>query len=235
MPNLLTLFLAATCVVLLILLGVAVRSRKSKSEEDLPEEWSLTPRPIFSPAERRLHRQLREALPQHVVLAKLPLVRFCQPARADQVRYWFDLLGSIHVGFAVCSANGRVLAAIDLDDGRAGGPRRSVQIKQAVLTACRIRYVRYPIDQTPSVPELQLLVPAASAVAATPAPAAMSMPLLGSAAAPRVAKRSARWPDSTYLKDSTFGAESSSFSNSLYSELPEGGGVVIEPAPPVRH
>ena len=45
----------------------------------LPTDWALTGRPVFSDDERRVYRQLREALPHHIVLSKLPLVRFCQP------------------------------------------------------------------------------------------------------------------------------------------------------------
>ncbi|MCK7500155.1 MAG: hypothetical protein MZW92_64980 [Comamonadaceae bacterium] len=68
--------------------------------------------------ERRVYRQLREALPHHIVLSKLPLVRFCQPTDPNEVRFWYELLGSTDVTFAICSANGRVLAAIDLDTER---------------------------------------------------------------------------------------------------------------------
>ena len=71
-------------------------------------------RPVFSSDERRVYRQLREALPHHIVLSKLPMVRFCQPTDPSEVRFWYELLGSIHVTFAICSANGRVLAAIDM-------------------------------------------------------------------------------------------------------------------------
>ena len=96
----------------------------------MPTEWALTARPVFSTDERRVYRQLREALPHHIVLSKLPLVRFCQPNDPQQVRYWYELLGSIHVTFAICSANGRVLAAIDLDTDR--GNSRRVAADQAV-------------------------------------------------------------------------------------------------------
>jgi hypothetical protein len=58
----------------------------------------------------------------------------------------------------VCSANGRVLAAIDLDTER-GDSRRTLLIKQSVLNACRVRYLRCPTDNMPSIAELQLLVP----------------------------------------------------------------------------
>ena len=107
---------------LALLLGAAVlwmlHGRKARPRP-LPTEWTLTPRPVFNTDERRVYRQLREALPHHVLLSKLPLVRFCQPVDPDEVRYWYELLGSINVTFAICSANGRVLAAIDLEIGRA--------------------------------------------------------------------------------------------------------------------
>ena len=83
-------------------------------------------------------------------------------ATRREVRYWYDLLGAINVTFAVCSANGRVLAAIDLDTDR-GNSRRILQIKQSVLGACRIRYLRCPVDNLPTAAELQLLVPSSTA------------------------------------------------------------------------
>jgi hypothetical protein len=129
----------------------------------LPTEWALNPRAVFSTDERRLYRLLTTALPNHVILAKLPLVRFCQPIDPQEVHYWYDLLGNIQVAFAVCSPSGRVLAAIDLDTTDRGQPKRMLQIKRAVLGACRIQYLRVPFDQFPSVGELQRLVPSSPA------------------------------------------------------------------------
>ena len=151
----------AVCVLGLAIGLVWALRRPAHANKGLPAEWSLTARPVFTADERRVFRLLREALPHHVVLSKLPLVRFCQPTEAKEVRYWFDLLGASHVTFAVCSPNGRVLAAIDLD-GERGATPRSLQIKHAVLSACRVRYLRCAVDHLPSVAELQLLVPQGS-------------------------------------------------------------------------
>ncbi|MBK9132787.1 MAG: DUF2726 domain-containing protein [Betaproteobacteria bacterium] len=239
--------LVLVCAVSVGALAYVLLERRRKAEPPLPSEWLLTPRPVFSAHERRVHRQLREALPQQVVLAKLPLVRLCQPTDPSQVAYWFELLGAIHFTFAVCTPNGRVLAAIDLDDGRSP-VRRSMQIKQAVLAACQIRYVRYGAEHTPSVPELQRLVPAAGTPAhpmAGVAPAMAVMPGRRRAAAtvgvevvaPRAAAAHARaWADSIQARDSMFGRDSviSGFSHSGPSVLPERGGEVVDTAP-VRH
>jgi len=150
--------LSVLCGVLLAALAWTLKPARKPVAKPLPTEWALTARPVFSTDERRVYRLLREALPHHIVLSKLPLVRFCQPNDPNEVRYWYDLLGAHHVAFAVCSANGRVLAAIDLDTDR-NNSRRVLQIKQSVLAACRVRYLRCPVDNPPTVAELQLLVP----------------------------------------------------------------------------
>jgi hypothetical protein len=212
MHNHLPWIFAALSIALLVIAGMLwlTQGRKPKSKA-LPTDWSLAPRPVFTADERRVYRQLREALPHHIVLSKLPLVRFCQPIDPQQVRYWFDVLGSAHVSFAICSANGRVLAAVDLDGERGSQYRRTTQIKQAVLAACKIRYLRCAADQLPSVPELQLLVPQSGAGArGSNAPA----PMVGRVRDARMAisasrrrERATLWQDSGFLQDSFFGID----------------------------
>jgi hypothetical protein len=204
-------WIAALAVLALVAAGLAVwalRPRRA-SELPLPSTWALTPRPVFSTDERRVYRQLREALPHHIVLSKLPLVRFCQPTDPAEVRYWYELLGAIHVTFAVCSANGRVLAAIDLESDKPGS-RRVQQIKQNMLSACRIRYLRCPVDHLPSIPELQLLVPQSMPSSRSPqsAPAAaLPRDPAPSSVASRRKERSALWQESGFFQDSFFGID----------------------------
>ncbi|WP_127996766.1 DUF2726 domain-containing protein [Piscinibacter defluvii] len=193
----------------------------------LPTDWALASRPVFSSDERRVYRLLREALPHHIILSKLPLLRFSQPVDPGRVRFWYDLLGSIHVTFAVCSANGRVLAAVDLDTDR-GNSRRVMQIKQSVLGACRVRYLRCPVDHLPSVAELQLLVPQSGSTPRAPQAVPASTPTLdqardslASTVATRRAARTALWQDSTLFQDSFFAPDTrvDGFSGSEFGSL----------------
>ncbi|MFM8898816.1 MAG: DUF2726 domain-containing protein [Burkholderiales bacterium] len=210
------ILVAATCTLLLAALaywGVVINRRKTPAA--LPTDWALSPRPVFNTNERRAYRLLRDALPQHIILSKLPLVRFCQPVDSTQTRYWYDLLGGIHVGFAICSANGRVLAAIDLELDR-GTSRRIIQIKQSVLAACRIQYLRCPPDQLPSLDELGQLVPQQGGVA--PPATAQGLPVppvlsqaresLVTAVASRRAQRTHLWHDANAFQDSFFAPDS---------------------------
>ncbi len=228
---------AALLTMAVVAIGAAWLARRRKPPPPLPTEWALSARPVFSADERRVYKLLREALPHHTVLSKLPLVRFSQPTDPAEVRFWYELMGAIHVTFAVCSANGRVLAAIDLDTDR-GNSRRVLQIKQSVLGACRIRYLRCPVDNLPSAAELQLLVPSSTAATARgPLPAMPASDLdeardsLASTVASRRAQRSALWQDSSVFQDSFFAPDSrgDSLGQSDYASLPR------EPASPPRN
>lgn len=198
--------LAALAVVLPALIYLALMQPRRAKTKPLPTDWALSARPVFSTDERRVYRLLREALPHHIVLSKLPLVRFCQPTDSAEVHYWYELLGSSHVSFAICSVNGRVLAAIDLDTDR-GASRRTMQIKQSVLAACRVRYLRCPVDHLPSAAEVQLLVPQSGNAPRGPQAAttlSKTRENLSSAVASRRAERTALWQDSAFFQDSFF-------------------------------
>lgn len=163
------LWLVALVGLLLVVgsLGIMLLQRRGRpSAPPLPQEWALTARAVFTTGERRVYRMLRETLPNHVILSKLPLVRFCQPIDLGQLRYWYDMLGTNYVSFAICAPNGRVLAAIDIDKDRSSDAdphlRRSMKIKRSVLRSCRVRYLRTPAGKLPSAAEIHALLPKAS-------------------------------------------------------------------------
>ena len=135
----------AVCVLGLAISLVWALRRPAYANKGLPGEWSLTARPVFTADERRVFRLLREALPHHIVLSKLPLVRFCQPTEAKEVRYWIDLLGASHVTFAVCSPNGRVLAFFRQQPSSAGRAG-SVTLHQIDITGRFERQIPTPGD-----------------------------------------------------------------------------------------
>ncbi|PPE70483.1 DUF2726 domain-containing protein [Caldimonas thermodepolymerans] len=155
--------------------GVVLWLTSRKRAVPLPREWNLMLRPVFTADERRMHRQLREAFPQYIVLAKLPLTRFTQPTEPARVVYWHSLISALHVTFALCTPNGRVLTAIDIE-GRHLPSRRATAIKTGVLQACRVQYLRFYADQLPSLAEVQLAVEGHARAVAAAAPPPQEAP-----------------------------------------------------------
>lgn len=204
-----------------LLLGVVLQRRRPASKREWPRRWNLNARPIFTTDERILFKELRAALPNHVVLAKLNLLRFCQAADEFEARNWYDRLHTLHVSFAVCTPNGSVVSVIDIESPSKASSARSQRMKEAVLEACRVRYVRCRPGQWPH----QALI-AAWALGhsqAGPAPHTISNSLhdAGDEVARKLrqrrAERAARWAESSFAQDSFF-AFDSRLEGSLHSE-----------------
>jgi len=173
------------------------------SPKALPQRWPLISRRVFGSQELQMYERLREALPDHVLMSKLPLVRFCQPEDPGEVRYWYELLANQHVSFAICSTSGRVQAAIDIE-GLRPSSRRSLKIKEAVLGACKVGYLRITPDKLPSVAELRALVPEAQSRSLPIQPRVSEA---GEHLAATVAERRRErqsWADSNIMADSFF-------------------------------
>src|SRR4029078_2955691 len=95
--------LALSLLAVVAIVGIWIL-RRPKRLPPLPTECSLSPRPVFSPEERGVYKLQREALPHHIVLSKLPLVRFSQPSDPSEVRFLYDLLGAVNVTLSASSA-----------------------------------------------------------------------------------------------------------------------------------
>lgn len=204
--------------------GMVWRGSRQRQLKDWPRDFKLNARPVFTTEERLLFRELKAALPQHVVLAKLNLLRFCQSANEHQARWWFDRLHALTVTFAICTPNGAVISVIDLDTTQRRGSERGQRLKEAVLESCRIRYIRCQAGHWPRpalLAQWALGGPlAASSMAATKVttatgtPSAAVSPLVAARAElaqklhQRRAERASRFQDSGFASDSFFALDS---------------------------
>ncbi|RZL01954.1 MAG: DUF2726 domain-containing protein [Rubrivivax sp.] len=205
-----------------LLLGVVLQ-RRPASKREWPRRWRLNARPIFTTDERLLFKELRAALPNHVVLPKLNLLRFCQAADEFEARAWYDRLHTLHVSFTVCTPNGSVVSVIDIDAPNKASSARSQRMKEAVLEACRIRYVRCRPGQWPH----QALIATWALGHHTPKADTPSGTISDSVhdagdevarkLRQRRAERAARWAESSFAQDSFF-AFDSRLESTLHSE-----------------
>lgn len=194
-----------------LLLGAILQRRRPASKREWPRHWRLNARPMFTTDERLLFKELRAALPNHVVLAKLNLLRFCQAADEFEARAWYDRLHTLHVSFAICTPNGSVVSVIDIDAPSKASSARSQRMKEAVLEACRIRYVRCRPGQWPH----QALIATwalGHSPKGGPTPISGSLHDAGDEVARKLrqrrAERAARWAESSFAQDSFFAFDS---------------------------
>jgi hypothetical protein len=181
---------------------------RMKSTPALPNKWAVSARSSLGVTEQLLYQQLRRAFPQCSIMPKLGLVKFCQPDDSSKAGYWFRLLGSSQVTFAVCDADGWVLLAVDLEAERPRS-RRSKQVKQSVLVACRIKHLIVTRGPLPALSELRALIPSGApgnAQAATPPSQSLdaAWATLANTVAARRAQRDSKWQESEVFQDSFF-------------------------------
>lgn len=125
-------------------------ARDQARRRSWPDHWNLYARPLFSAQERALFRELKAALPQHVLLAKVGLLRFCHSTDSADAKIWYERLHPLHVSMAICTPNGVVVSVIDMEHtSKSASSQRNQRLKEAVLDACRIRYIRCRPGQWP--------------------------------------------------------------------------------------
>ncbi len=191
--------------------------RQKALRRNWPRAWNLTGRPVFSAHERALYRELRLALPQHVILSKVGLLRFCQSASDADARAWYERLQALNVSFAVCTPQGLVVSVVDVAPHNERKGSRSQKMKEAALLACRVRYVRCLPGQWPQ-PGLMAAWVLGQSGASTAAPALghieQADPLhdagheLARKLKERRAERAVRWAESSFSQDSFFAPDS---------------------------
>jgi hypothetical protein len=150
------LLIALPLLTLLVGIGLAHawHTQRKRTVKAWPQSFNLSARPLFTTEERLMFRELKAALPNHVVLAKINLLRFCQANRDSEARLWFDRLHPLTVSFAVCTPNGTVVSAIDLEAPNRGVSQRGQRLKEATLDACRVRYLRCVAGHRPDIATL---------------------------------------------------------------------------------
>ena len=181
---------------------------------NLPRQWNLTPRPLFNAHERALYRDLRLSLPNHVILAKVGLLRFCQSASQHDAREWYERLQALNVSFAVCTPQGVVVSVVDMAAQDRKGSRTQ-KIKEAALLACRIRYVRCLPGQWPQPGLIAAWVLGQDGSNQQASMQAEHHDRLHDAGhelarklRERRAERAARWAESSFSQDSFFASDS---------------------------
>ena len=116
--------------------------KKSVEELSLPHKWPLVARGMISNDEHEVFTWLRRTFDDHLVMVKLPVLRFTAPVNREKNtdgQHWQKLLDGVYCTFTICSSNGAVVGCVDVP-GKRGLPKGNRDLKESLLSDCNIAY-----------------------------------------------------------------------------------------------
>lgn len=116
--------------------------KKEDTDPPIPAKWPLAARGIMSGEEHEVMKWLRSTFPEHMIMVKMPVVRYTIPVGKDkkaESKRLQDLIDGVYCSFAVCTISGTVVGCIDVP-GKRGLPRGNRDLKESLLSDCGIAY-----------------------------------------------------------------------------------------------
>lgn len=111
----------AVAAALLALLLVWAKLRKTRGQRDDYRDnadtvvgWPPEVSRVLTIDERQGYDLLRRALPNHLVLAQVPLSRFIRVPLRRSYTEWMQRVGTLNADLLLCDAGSRVIAVIDI-------------------------------------------------------------------------------------------------------------------------
>jgi Protein of unknown function (DUF2726) len=104
--------------------------------------WPPQATRMLSQPERRAMALLRDALPDYMILAQVPLARFLKVPERYSYADWMRRVGHVSVDFLVCDLSANVIAAVELrdtDSDESDKARRRHMRMDRVLAAAGIK------------------------------------------------------------------------------------------------
>ena len=113
--------------------------RQRRAQRRIPPQWPLKARPLLNSTERAIWVWLERLFADKKLFVKLPVTRFTTPDQREQAAHWYKLLNGVYCTFTVCTADGRVLGCVDVNNP-AMLSLSNQSLKHALLSQCGIRY-----------------------------------------------------------------------------------------------
>jgi hypothetical protein len=190
--NLTTIFMTLAGVAAGLLAGLLISNwrarQKASSGLRVPVKWPLVPRGLVTTSENEVWSWLRNVFHDHMVMVKVPVLRFTIPTDRERHKsaQWLEMLGAVYTTFTVCTADGTVVGCVDVP-GKRGLGQANRELKEALLSDCNIAYT---VVRSNSLPQ----------------PDAMRAAFLG-----EIANEFTTEPQQVYSEDTQFSAEVMNF------------------------
>jgi hypothetical protein len=113
-----TIAFVATALVLLLVWMKVRRSRAPREEHrdaaDTVVGWPPEAARVLTIDERQAYDLLRRAMPNHLILAQVPLARFIRVPLRRSYTEWLQRVGTLSADLLLCDAGSRVIAVVDI-------------------------------------------------------------------------------------------------------------------------
>ncbi len=151
------LFIVA--VLLLILIARVFLRALAKQRVDAGD-WPFTATRPLSRVEQVLYYRLAQTLPDHVVLAQVPLSQFLRVRKGSTWREWHNRISQKSIDFLICDRDFTVVAGIELDDASHDSAIRSKAdvTKGRALAAARVPLVRWRTTALPDAATIRSVI-----------------------------------------------------------------------------
>ena len=144
--NLSTWLLAGLGLLVGLLLGGGLLAwwthKRSVVDLVMPEKWPLTARGLVTNEEYEVLSWLRRTFDDHLVMVKLPVLRFTTPVNREKNsggQQWQKLLNGVYCTFTVCTPSGTVVGCVDVP-AKHGLPKGNRDLKESLLSDCSVAY-----------------------------------------------------------------------------------------------
>ena len=130
--------------------------RQADDEPPLPVKWPLASRVLFTIEEYEVMTWLRATFKDHLVMVKLPVIRFTIPLKDKMSlgKHWQKMLDGVNCTFTVCTLNGSVVGCVDVP-GKRGLPRGNRDLKEGLLSDCGIAYTVVRAFELPKASDMR--------------------------------------------------------------------------------
>jgi len=140
---------------------------------DTVAAWPPQSTRLLSQPERAAYQALRAALPDHIVMAQVPLARFLSVPRRNSYSEWLRRVGHVSVDLLVCDAGSHALAVVAIASAARDNERaqRRQQRMARVLRAAGVRMAVWKDGQVPDAEAICTWVRGQDTATASPTPA----------------------------------------------------------------
>ena len=158
---------------------------------DTVMDWEPSSTRLLTHAEREAYHLLRKALPDHMILAQVPVARFIKVPTRNSYAEWLRRVGSLCVDLVVCDMASHVLAVIEIRQPSAQETDRTRRRHTRMDKVLRASHIPVHVWLEESLPDLMTVRESILGPEAAQADAASSMPSAESSRARRNAEAAA--------------------------------------------